>query len=181
MTARQRKKKSSPLTNIVCCGIVGCGVVAGVDARGGGGDVLAAFGATAAGPVAGIPSEYMSYYRASADTCPHMDWALLAGIGSVETSHGQSQAAGVQSGSNYAGAAGPMQFLPSTFASVRARHPEIGADLYDPANAIPAAAHKLCDDGVAAGHTWAAIYSYNHSSSYVAAVQSRAAKYRAAA
>ena len=49
-------------------------------------------------------------------TCPGLPWAVLAGIGEVESDHGQSTRAGVHSGANYAGAEGPMQFEPATFA-----------------------------------------------------------------
>src|SRR5438552_2441420 len=102
--------------------------------------------ADAAGPgVADIPGAYLAQYRAAAGTCTGLDWALLAGIGKVETDHGRLKAAGVASGANFAGAAGPMQFLPATFAGVRARHRDVGRDIYDPADAIPAAAHYLCD------------------------------------
>ena len=41
---------------------------------------------------------------------------MLAGIGKVESDHGQSDAPGVHSGANFAGAEGPMQFEPATFA-----------------------------------------------------------------
>ncbi|MEV5720634.1 lytic transglycosylase domain-containing protein [Amycolatopsis mediterranei] len=143
----------------------------------GAGAALAADG----GPgVADIPGPYLSQYRAAAGTCPGLDWALLAGIGKVETDHGRLKAPGVRSGANFAGAAGPMQFLPATFAGVRNRHPDVGSDIYDPADAIRAAAHKLCDDGVARGNTDGAIFAYNHAGWYVAKVKDRAAAYRRA-
>jgi hypothetical protein len=110
-----------------------------------------------------------------------MDWALLAGIGSIETNHGRLKSPGVTSGANFAGAAGPMQFLPSTFRGVRQRHPDIGPNQYDPGTAILAAAHLLCDNGVARGDEYRAIFSYNHADWYVADVQKRAANYRKSA
>ncbi|GAB3380763.1 transglycosylase SLT domain-containing protein [Amycolatopsis echigonensis] len=131
--------------------------------------------------IADIPGVYLAQYRAAADTCPHLDWALLAGIGKVETDHGRLKAAGVRSGANFAGAKGPMQFLDPTFEAVRARHPGIGPDIYDPADAIPAAAHYLCDSGLAAGDQRRAIYAYNHADWYVAKVQGQAAAYRRSA
>jgi hypothetical protein len=133
------------------------------------------------GTVADIPAEYLAEYRDAADTCPGLDWALLAGIGKVETDHGRSPLPGVTSGSNSAGASGPMQFLGSTFASVRDRHPEVGSDVYDPADAIEAAAHYLCDSGLRAGNEYEAIWAYNHADWYVAKVRSQADEYRAAA
>ncbi|WP_432847120.1 transglycosylase SLT domain-containing protein [Amycolatopsis sp. CA-161197] len=139
-------------------------------------------GAQASGPgIADIPAGYLAQYRAAGDTCPNLDWALLAGIGKVETNHGRLRAAGVRSGANSAGAKGPMQFLTPTFNAVRARHRGIGSDIYDPDDAIPAAAHYLCDSGLAAGNEWQAIYAYNHAGWYVAKVQAQAAAYRRSA
>src|SRR6476469_2488536 len=70
-----------------------------------------------------IPVDYLRLYRdAAAVDCPGLDWALLAGIGKVESDHGRSTASGVTSGQNAAGAGGPMQFLAPTFAAVLARH-----------------------------------------------------------
>lgn len=150
----------------------------GADAETGGGGAAAGGGPTA---VADIPAAYLARYKAAGDTCPHMDWALLAGIGKVETNHGRLKAPGVTSGANFAGAAGPMQFLPSTFRGVRNRHPELGGNLYDPGTAIPAAAHLLCDNGVRRGDVYAAIFAYNHADWYVKKVQTQAAAYRRAA
>lgn len=133
------------------------------------------------GPVADIPAAYLKHYRAAADTCPKLDWSLLAGIGKVETNHGRLKAPGVRSGANFAGAKGPMQFLGPTFAGVRARHPDVGSDVYDPAHAIPAAAHYLCDSGLKNGDTYRAVFAYNHAGWYVAKVQAQALAYRRAA
>jgi soluble lytic murein transglycosylase-like protein len=126
-----------------------------------------------------IPPEYLALYQRWGTVCPHVDWALLAGIGKTETNHGRSNLPGVHSGANYAGAEGPMQFLPSTFRAVRHRHPQVGPDLYDPADAIPAAAYLLCDNG-GGTNLDQAVYSYNHSWSYVHHVESAAAAYRRA-
>ncbi|GAA1986486.1 lytic transglycosylase domain-containing protein [Amycolatopsis minnesotensis] len=130
--------------------------------------------------VADIPGDYLRAYRAAGETCPALDWALLAGIGKVETNHGRLKAAGVRSGANFAGAKGPMQFLTPTFNSVRSRHSGIGSDIYDPGDAIPAAAHYLCDSGLSQGDQYRAIYAYNHAGWYVAKVQNQAAAYRRA-
>jgi soluble lytic murein transglycosylase-like protein len=131
-----------------------------------------------ASAVAGIPGTYLNLYRSAADTCPHLDWALLAGVGWVESKHGTDKARGVASGSNSAGAMGPMQFLAGTWREVRGKHPGIGSNVYDPAHAIPATAHKLCDDGVRAGNTDQALRRYNNSSKYVRTVEAKAAEYR---
>jgi hypothetical protein len=131
--------------------------------------------------VADIPPRYLALYRAAADTCTQLEWSLLAGIGKVETDHGRTPLPGVRSGANAAGAMGPMQFLGPTFAAVRARHPEVGSDVYDPRHAIPATAHYLCDSGLRGGNEYAAIFAYNHADWYVAKVRAQAARYRSAA
>lgn len=137
---------------------------------------------SSAGPaVADIPPGYLALYRQSAGTCPQLDWALLAGVGKVETNHGRARAPGVSSGTNYAGAGGPMQFLRPTFRKVRGTHPELGPNLYDPAHAIPAAAHYLCDGGLRRGDVRAALWTYNHSRAYADQVLTIAARYRATA
>jgi hypothetical protein len=85
---------------------------------------------------------------------------VLAGIGKVESDHGRSPAPGVRAGLNWFGCcAGPMQFNlvngpPSTWQGWS----RPGDDVYDPADAIPAAARKLCADGLGPGvqaTTWA--------------------------
>lgn len=138
---------------------------------------------TAPSPVAvgDIPTNYLALYHRAGNTCPGLDWALLAGVGKVETDHGRSRMPGVRSGANSAGAAGPMQFLAPTWRQVRAAHPELGADVYDPRNAIPGAAHYLCDSGLGPGAraTRAALWAYNHSSAYADQVLTRATRYRA--
>lgn len=132
--------------------------------------------------VADVPAGYARLYRAAAGTCPGLDWALLAGVGKVETDHGRLAAPGVRSGTNFAGAAGPMQFLGPTWREVRREHPEVGADVYDPADAIPGAAHYLCDQGLRDGRgVRAALWGYNRSTAYADMVLAHAQRYRAAA
>jgi cell wall-associated NlpC family hydrolase len=128
-----------------------------------------------------IPPAYLAVYMAAAQTCPGLPWAVLAGIGEVETDHGQSKALGVQSGANYAGAEGPMQFEPATFAQY-AVNADPGAPLspYDPADAIYTAAAMLCANGAASGTEAGirqSIFAYNHSQAYVTDVLSWAARY----
>jgi hypothetical protein len=97
-----------------------------------------------------IPGGYLALYVAAARTCPRLSWQVLAGIGKVESDHGRSRAPGVASGVNAFGCcSGPMQFNirngpPSTWDSYGS-----GGNVYDPRDAIPAAAHKLCADGLA--------------------------------
>src|ERR1051326_8171750 len=46
----------------------------------------------------GIPPAYLTLYKSAAQTCPGLPWAILAGIGKVESDHGRSTAPGVHSG-----------------------------------------------------------------------------------
>jgi cell wall-associated NlpC family hydrolase len=128
-----------------------------------------------------VPPAYLTLYLNAAQTCPGLPWAVLAGIGKVESDHGQSPAPGVHSGTNYAGAEGPMQFEPTTF-SQYAVHADAVAPLspYNPADAIYTAAAMLCAKGAASGTEAGirqAIFAYNHSQSYVTAVLAWAARY----
>ena len=96
-----------------------------------------------------IPADYLALYVTAARRCPALTWQVLAGIGKVETDHGRSSAPGVHAGLNRAGCcAGPMQFNltngpPSTWAAFGR------GNVYDPNDAIPAAARKLCANGLA--------------------------------
>ena len=86
----------------------------------------------------------------------------------------QSNLPGVHSGANAAGAEGPMQFEPATFAAYDEPVPPGGAvppSPYDPTDAVYAAARLLCADGASGGADLSgAVYAYNHSASYVAQV-----------
>jgi cell wall-associated NlpC family hydrolase len=132
--------------------------------------------------LADIPADYLSLYLQAPQTCPGLDWAILAAIGKVESDHGRSTQPGVHSGSNYAGAQGPMQFLPTTFAQYSQPIPPNGvtpATPYDPVDAIYAAARMLCANGARDGRDiHAAVFSYNHSEDYVAQVLDIAQHYR---
>lgn len=137
--------------------------------------------------LADIPADYLALYQDAARVCPGLHWSILAGIGKVESDHGRSNAPGVHSGQNSAGAKGPMQFLQTTFNAVITRHPLPGRDghsppsPYDPTDAIPAAAFLLCDDGARDGRDiYNAIFSYNHDSNYVTRVLEIAHQYTAA-
>src|SRR6266540_4856884 len=122
----------------------------GEESAGPGRGRMARQGNPAAAARADIPGGYLALYRAAVKRqCPGLSWAILAGIGKVESNHGRAQLPGVRSGLNSAGCcAGPMQFNqtdgpPSTWATYGRGSP------YDPADAIPAAARKLCADGAA--------------------------------
>ena len=134
---------------------------------------------------ADIPAGYVLHYRRAASRCVGLSWTVLAGIGKVESDHGRSHLPGVRSGWNAAGAAGPMQFGIGTGRAGNA-WARYGHDfdqdghrsVYDPGDAIPAAADYLCAAG-APGRLDLALYAYNHSWSYVVKVKDIAARYRA--
>jgi hypothetical protein len=114
-----------------------------------GGDQPAGSAGASRYALADIPRTYLAFYQAAGPTCPKLSWQVLAGIGKVESNHGRLAAPGVRSGLNSAGCcAGPMQFNltngpPSTWDSFGR------GNVYDPADAIPAAARKLCANGLA--------------------------------
>jgi hypothetical protein len=133
--------------------------------------------------MADIPAGYLHLYWGAARRCAGLSWAVLAAIGKVESDHGRALLAGVRSGWNAAGAAGPMQFgigqgrAGNAWARYggdfdRDGHPSV----YDPGDAIPAAARYLCDHG-APHRLDAALYAYNHSWAYVARVKRLARGY----
>jgi hypothetical protein len=138
-------------------------------------------GAATAVARADIPPDYLIWYMDAAQTCPGLPWSVLAGIGTVESDNGQSDLPGVHSGANFAGAEGPMQFEPATFAAYAAG-PVLPLSPYEPADAIYTAAAMLCANGARSGSAAGienAIFTYNHADWYVTEVMSWAAKYAA--
>ena len=86
-------------------------------------------------------------------------WEYLAAINLVETGMGRIR------GTSVAGAQGPMQFLPSTWAKWGR------GDIQDPADSILAAARYLAHDGGARpGRLDEALFRYNNSTRYVRGV-----------
>jgi membrane-bound lytic murein transglycosylase B len=126
--------------------------------------------------VADVPGSYLRLY-CQAGARSRVPWPVLAAIGKVESDHGRVRLPGVRSGSNWAGACGPMQIgcVPGSKAGnawVRYGH----GNPHDPANAIPAAARYLVDHG-ARRDLDRAIFAYNHSRAYVAKVKQLARRY----
>lgn len=144
---------------------------------------LAGTGGSAAAPgsLSSIPGPMLALYQSASATCPGLPWTVLAAVGAVESDHGRSALPGVHSGANEAGAEGPMQFEPSTFAAYSRPIPPGGADPpspYDPTDAVYAAARMLCADGGANPARLAgALWDYNHSGAYVAEVETLARLY----
>jgi membrane-bound lytic murein transglycosylase B len=128
--------------------------------------------------VADIPAGYLPLYR-TAGARYRIPWPVLAAIGKIESNHGRSPLPGVRSGSNWAGACGPMQLgcVPGSKAgNAWARYGH--GSVYDPANAVPAAARYLAAHG-ARHHLDRALFAYNRSWSYVAKVKQLARRYAA--
>jgi soluble lytic murein transglycosylase-like protein len=110
------------------------------------------------------PSAYFALYRSAAATCPGMQWSLLAAVGQVESGHGRNV------GPSSAGAVGPMQFMPATFAAYAVDGDRDGKrDAFNPADAIYTAARYLCQAGGGGSPSGvrAALFTYNHAQWYV--------------
>ncbi len=126
-----------------------------------------------------IPSAMLTLYQSAATECPGLSWTVLAAIGTVESGNGTSTLPGVDSGANSAGAEGPMQMLPATFAEYDQPVPAGGASPpspYDATDEVYAAERMLCANGAGSSSTLAAaIYAYNHSGAYVSEVTAIAA------
>ena len=127
---------------------------------------------------AGRPASYLELFRASAALyCPGLSWTVLAAIGQIESGDGQNM------GPSTAGALGPMQFLPSTWAAWGIDgFGEAGPpNVMDPFDAVPSAARLLCADGATTGGQGLrqAIFDYNHATWYVDEVLTLAAEYAA--
>ena len=87
-----------------------------------------------------------------------MRWEVLAAINFVETGFGRMR------NRSYAGAQGPMQFMPATW-----RAYGLGGNVHDAHDAIAGAANYLRANGAPA-RTRNALYHYNPSPLYVDAI-----------
>jgi cell wall-associated NlpC family hydrolase len=137
---------------------------------------------------ADIPGEYLDLYKKNGQKIG-VQWNILAAVGKRETDHGRSDLPGVKSGTNSAGAAGPMQFLISTWGG-KARMPVSSTingyasdgdgdgvgDIYNPADAILGAAKMLKRNG-APENVRQALFVYNRAWWYVDQVEEIARKY----
>jgi len=130
-----------------------------------------------------IPASYLALFQRAGQQYG-VPWVILAGIGEVESDDGRSNLAGVHSGQNGFGAAGPMQIgiggaagntwggapiHPASEVVSGVATDEDGdgmANVYDPADAIAGAAKYLVGHGVQSNPS-AAVFAYNHLQSYV--------------
>ena len=139
------------------------------------------------GPVGGVPQADAAIFQGAAaqyglgDRGP----SILAAINYIESTFGTSTLPGVHSGTNSAGAAGPMQIgidgtAGDTWDRIKVSAPGDPPgqppNVYDEADAVYSAANYLHNSG-APGDWPSAIFTYNHSSAYVQQVLSLAAAY----
>lgn len=109
------------------------------------------------------PAEELLGYYHDAEAATGVGWNYLAAINLIETRLGSIV------GFSAAGADGPMQFLPATFTAYGD-----GGDIRSPRDSILAAGRYLAANGFAVDPDHA-VYRYNHSDRYVAAVKDYAA------
>jgi soluble lytic murein transglycosylase-like protein len=112
-----------------------------------------------------LPVARLRSYYAEAERRSGVSWQVLAAVNFVESDFGRLRESSVD------GAQGPMQFMPSTWASYGR------GDVHDPHAAILAAARFLRAAG-APGAERAALLRYNPSSLYVDAVERLAGRIR---
>lgn len=112
--------------------------------------------------IAPAPSdELLSFYR-EAESATGVPWNYLAAINLIETGFGRI------AGLSTAGAQGPMQFMPATWAAYGE------GDVNSPRDSIMAAGRYLAASGFATNPD-RAIYRYNNANTYVRAVSDYAA------
>ena len=111
-------------------------------------------------------------YTRAAAACRGLDPMILVAIQDVETNRDARGATSI------AGAVGPMQFLPDTWAAYGLDGNGDGqADVWNLDDALAGATHFLCTQGVTQSATReSAIWKYNNSNSYVRQVLDRTAQ-----
>jgi hypothetical protein len=124
---------------------------------------------------AGTPATFLELYQESAARyCPGLSWTVLAAINEIESGDGANN------GPSTAGALGPMQFLPATWATwgIAGWGPPGPPDIMNALDAVPSAARLLCADGGGNPEMLrSAIFDYNHATWYVNEVLALAAEY----
>ncbi|MEI6040203.1 MAG: lytic transglycosylase domain-containing protein [Candidatus Berkelbacteria bacterium] len=108
------------------------------------------------------PTEFRPIYYAAAVKFG-IPWQLIEAVHQVET--GKSGSTDKRS---YAGATGPMQFMPGTWRAYGVDGDLDGtADITNVTDAIYTAAHYLAKSGADEGRYKDALFNYNHSQAYV--------------
>lgn len=114
-------------------------------------------------PLPGNVATWQGPARTAAATCPGLSPDVLVAIAQVESR------LGLRSGPSAAGARGPMQFLPGTWAAYGVDGDGDGqADVMNAVDALHGAARLLCANGGARPEgLGTALWNYNHSENYV--------------
>ncbi len=146
----------------------------------------AALTPSAGGPAAAIPGGFLPYFAGAAQrfALGPDGWSYLAAINYVESGFDDTSLAGVASGANAYGAAGPMQIGIGGAAGDEWDRYAVGGvpggasppSVYDEADAVYAAANLLHAAG-APGDWPGAIFAYNHAGWYVDRVTTLAGRY----
>ena len=109
------------------------------------------------------PEQLLGHYR-EGEALFGVPWNVLAAVNLVETGMGRIR------GTSVAGAQGPMQFMPATWAAFGA-----GGNIEDFRDSILGAARYLAHNGGGSGDIDSALWNYNHSNRYVEGVKHYAA------
>lgn len=111
---------------------------------------------------AGLSAEFINQYVKAANQY-NVPWQVIAAVHYTET--GQRGSTVVTS---YAGAQGPMQFMPSTFSAYAVDGNGDGiVDINNVDDAIMTAAAYMSANGASSGNITNALYRYNHDMGYV--------------
>ncbi|MEI6266932.1 MAG: lytic transglycosylase domain-containing protein [bacterium] len=110
----------------------------------------------------GLSSEFVGQY-ADAEKRFGVPWQVTAAVHMVE-----SGMSGDRLVTSYAGAQGPMQFMPSTFAAFAVDGDNDGVtNINDVDDAIMSAANYMASNGGGSGQITNALFRYNHDMGYV--------------
>jgi soluble lytic murein transglycosylase-like protein len=108
------------------------------------------------------PTEFRPVYMAAAKQF-NIPWQLIEAVHQIES--GKSGSTDKRS---YAGATGPMQFMPGTWRGYAVDGNNDGStDITDVTDAIYTGAHYLAKSGADEGRIDDALFNYNHSTAYV--------------
>lgn len=137
--------------------------------------VVGSFGSVSNGAISNgfdIPNNMLVLYVEASEHFA-ISGSVLAAIGKVECDHNRNRACDQP---NFAGAMGPMQFLAATFEQYSSASGSANPSVYNERDAVFAAAAMLRANGIN-DDARKAVFSYNHSNSYVDLVLSWADRY----